>query len=66
METTRRKDGWWVTGVPECEDCGPYDTRAEADSNRRGLERFERWGHKRNYVTSEREPRNRRRKPPER
>ncbi len=53
MQTTRRKTGWWITDVPECDDCGPYTTRAEADDDRRGLERFGRWGHKRAFVTCE-------------
>ncbi len=56
MNVIKRKDGWWVTEVPECEDCGPYSTSAEADSDRRGLERVDRWGHLRSFWTSEREP----------
>ncbi len=60
MQTTRRKDGWWITGHEEHDDCGPYSTRAEADSDRRGLERVERWGHLRSFWTSEREPKRKR------
>lgn len=56
MQTIRRPDGWWITGQPDTPDCGPYTTRAEADDDRRGLERFARWGHKRAFVTCEPEP----------
>ena len=57
MQTTKRPDGWWIEKIPDTPDCGPYPTRAEADSNRRGLERFGRHGHKRSYVTCDPEPR---------
>lgn len=48
LRTTQHTDGtWWVEDVPTyrvngetCTACGPYDTRREADSDRRGLERF--------------------------
>lgn len=37
----KRADGWWIEGLPEdTPDCGPYETKAEADDDRRGLERF--------------------------
>ena len=45
MKLKKRKDGWWIIEVPECEDCGPYGTKAEADEDRRGLERTEKYGH---------------------
>lgn len=40
-------DGWYITGMPvyevdgesECR-CGPYDTKGEAESDRKGLTRF--------------------------
>jgi len=48
LQTTRHNDGtWWVENVPAyrvgfvmCTECGPYRTRAEADSDRVGLQRF--------------------------
>jgi hypothetical protein len=47
MRCTKHPDGWWIDDVPTyvvggevCTSCGPYDTRAEADDDRRGLERF--------------------------
>lgn len=38
----QRDDGWWITGLPndDCPECGPYRTRAEADEDRMGLQRF--------------------------
>jgi hypothetical protein len=42
--TCKKIDGkWWITGVPGMEPpgCGPYDTRDEAEGDRRGLERFD-------------------------
>ncbi len=45
MKIRKRKDGWWIIEVPECEDCGPYDTKEEAEEDLKGLERTERWGH---------------------
>ena len=53
LDLERRPDGWWITGLPEGDpDCGPYDTKLEAHSDRRGLERFYRWGHQRSFMTS--------------
>lgn len=40
MELERRADGWWIVNVPDSvTECGPYDTKAEADEDRRGLRR---------------------------
>ena len=52
METVKRSDGWWVTGIPETDDAGPYDTKASAEEDRIGMERFLRHQDKRGYVTS--------------
>ena len=40
MKTVKRGGYWWITGVPDCEDCGPYHTKAEAEDDRRGMARF--------------------------
>ena len=55
MDTEKREDGWWITGVPDCEPCGPYKTRAEAMDDLRGLRRFFKYGHLRHYVTTDNE-----------
>ena len=40
MITEHREDGWHVVGVPGVEACGPYETRAVADSDRVGMQQF--------------------------
>ena len=39
MRTVKKADGWWVTGIPDCYDCGPYKTKDDAEEHRRGLQR---------------------------
>ena len=39
MKLVKKADGWWITGVPECDDCGPYVSKADAESDRKGLQR---------------------------
>ena len=49
MDLTRRDDGWWIEGADPYRidgdgpfaDYGPYDTRARAIDDLRGLRRFE-------------------------
>ena len=54
MNTTRRPNGWWIeTGWHDCPDCGPYTTKAEAEDDRRGLERAEKGGDRPGYATIE-------------
>lgn len=36
----KRKDGWWISHIPGCEDVGPYDTKQEAQTAAAGLVRF--------------------------
>jgi len=43
LEIKRRGRAWWVTGIEVAGDdlgMGPYDTKAEAVDDRRGVERF--------------------------
>ena len=40
MKTVRLNDGWWITGIPDTEDAGPYGTRAEADEDRKRMQAF--------------------------
>ncbi len=40
MHLEQRKDGWWIVEVPEAEDCGPYERKADAVLDRRGLVQF--------------------------
>jgi hypothetical protein len=55
VNITKRPDGWWITDTPADYggDVGPYTTKAEADDDRRGLERFERGEDRRGSVTTE-------------
>jgi len=46
MKLEHRRDGWWITGVPEYSldgsvhrEYGPYGTKAEAEDDRRGVQR---------------------------
>jgi hypothetical protein len=39
MKLVKREDGYWITDIPDCGDCGPYATKADADETRRGLQR---------------------------
>ncbi len=64
MKTVKRKDGWWITGF-ECEACevcegcasqddiGPYETKAEAEDDRKGLSRTDRSGKRHDFWTTE-------------
>lgn len=55
MKSVKRKDGWWITGIPESEDCGSYENKLEAEDDRKGLARTEKNMDKRAYWTCERE-----------
>ena len=53
MHTELAPNGKWIIwddGKPY----GPYNTKTEAESDRVGMERFLRHGHKPGYLTSER------------
>lgn len=39
LETVRRNGKWWIDGLTDFGPMGPYDTRAEADDDRIGLNR---------------------------
>ena len=51
-----RGASWWIND-PDGEiletPCGPYRCKKEAESDRRGMERFEKHQHKPGYVTSD-------------
>jgi len=47
MRVIKRDNGWWIIDVPSSASggerftsCGPYATRAAADDDKQGLERF--------------------------
>ena len=49
----QRADGWWVVGLQGVEPCGPYHTQAEAESDRRGMERTLKYEDRAGFVTCE-------------
>ncbi len=56
MKTVKKDDGkWWIEGVPECDIIGPYETRAEAEDDRKGLARTEKNMDRRDYWTCEKD-----------
>jgi predicted secreted protein len=54
MHTDLVDGEWWIVGMPDCPDCGPYETKAEADSDRIGMARFFRHHNKPDFMTTDR------------
>ncbi len=51
-----RPSGWWILGIEEDGqplDCGPYDTKAEAESDRVGMARTLRHMDDRDWWTTD-------------
>jgi hypothetical protein len=42
MKCVKRGNEWWIVHVPDMDEegAGPYDTKADATDDMRGLERF--------------------------
>jgi len=53
MKVVKKPDGYWVTGIPDCEPCGPYATKADAEDTQRGLERFYKYKDEPGFITCE-------------
>lgn len=47
----KKQDGWHFEF--DGFDYGPYQTKAEAESDQRGLERFERFKDRRGFITTD-------------
>jgi len=45
---------WWIVGDEEFGPYGPYETKAEAEEDRRGIKRFDRREDEKGYVTTDR------------
>ncbi len=54
MDIEKRPDGYWITDLPDAPNCGPYDRKADAQSDRKGLRRFFKHEHKRDFFTVDR------------
>ncbi len=52
-EIKKMGQGWWIFGDESAGPMGPYDTKAEAESDACGLRRFNRHENEPGYVTSE-------------
>jgi len=51
----KKIDGqWWILELGSEERIGPYDTRREALDDKRGLERFDKYGDRPGFVTCDR------------
>ncbi len=55
MKTKKLGRSWWIIGDADWLPCGPYDTKAEADEDRRGLQKTLEHEHDRSWFTSCRE-----------
>jgi len=57
MRFTVRRMGnsWWIVGDEEDGPYGPYDTKTEAEDDRKGLNRTERHWDDREYWTTKKE-----------
>ena len=54
MDVEQRKDGWWITSIPDSLDCGPYAAKAEAAKDRAGMVKFFKHEDDREFFTVER------------
>lgn len=55
MKTIKKGDYWWVVDLPEgFEDCGPYNTKKEAEEDRKGMARCLESLDKRSFWTGDR------------
>jgi len=52
MKTRKLGRRWWITGDADWLPCGPYDTKAEADEDRRGLQKTLEHENDRSWFTS--------------
>ena len=54
VDVEKQAEGWWIIGIPDAPDAGPYDRKADAESDRRGLRRFFQHEHERAFFTIDR------------
>jgi len=48
----RQSTLWWIEGLPDGL-VGPYESKGEAERDRRGMERLERYGDRPGFVSSD-------------
>ncbi len=54
LESKKMGKHWWIVGDQEDGPYGPYDSKAEAESDRVGVKRFFRHQNEPGFMTSER------------
>ena len=53
LTTKRLGRDWWIVGDEEYGPYGPYNNRVEAEEDRKGLKRSERYQNETGFVTSD-------------
>lgn len=55
VKLSKRSDGWWVVNLPweDCQEYGPYDTKAEAEKARQGAFDFYRNADRPGFISAE-------------
>lgn len=53
MRIIKRDNHYWITDVGQGEECGPYDTKAAAASDMRGIQRYRDHGDEAGFVSCE-------------
>jgi hypothetical protein len=55
MRVKKRGDEWWILGIPDMDPkgCGPYGSKADAEDEMHGMERFYKYSHLPGYMTTE-------------
>ena len=56
LTLAKRTDGYWIVGLEDDGrplDCGPYSSKAEAEDDRRGLERSAKYEDRKGFVTAD-------------
>jgi hypothetical protein len=54
VKSVKQPDGsWWVEDIPDCEPCGPYQNKEQAEEVRRGLERTFKHRDDRSFFTTD-------------
>ena len=53
MHTTQAPNGKWIIWLDGGEPVGPYDTKAEAEDDRKGMARFYKYVNKPDFMTTD-------------
>ena len=53
LKVVKRGSEWFVTNMPDGEDCGPYPTKERAEDDARGMERTYKYHDQPGFITCE-------------